>query len=435
MSDDRNADLRSVQEQYENFPYPPRDPEDERGRLIRRNLGPLAIINHHCFGGRKDFQHGFRVLDAGGGTGDSIVHLAWQLRNTDAQLVYIDMSEQSMAIAQGRAKIRGLENIQFICGSLLDVPSMGFEPFDFIVSSGVLHHLVSPPEGLAALRAVLKDDGAMLLMLYARYGRTGVYQIQELLRLVNRDQEDPEKKIANTRALLSVLPDSNWFKRAQDLLSDWKNAGNAGIYDLFLHSIDRSYSIPELYEFIETGGMNIITFGQRQRAIFSPGLAYDDSGLGAMFAHLPEPDRQAAIELACGSITKHSFYAAAQGDTAAKIDDPDMIPFFFPPDFDQYFRQQIAATEPDNKLTINGAGGMVVSVIVGQYTAEAVKQIDGRRTMPEIVRAVCRAAPASPSEEDVMTEIKSLQARLGVWDLLLLRHVSTPYELTQENIG
>ena len=47
---------------------------------------------------------------------------------------------------------------------------------------GVLHHLADPDAGLAALRDVLAPDGAMHLMVYAPYGRTGIYMLQEFCR-------------------------------------------------------------------------------------------------------------------------------------------------------------------------------------------------------------------------------------------------------------
>ena len=56
--------------------------------------------------------------------------------------------------------------------------------FDQIVCTGVLHHLENPDAGLAALRDVLKPDGAMHLMVYAPYGRTGIYMLQEFCRRV-----------------------------------------------------------------------------------------------------------------------------------------------------------------------------------------------------------------------------------------------------------
>ena len=48
---------------------------------------------------------------------------------------------------------------------------------------GVLHHLTDPPQGLAALKSILKDNGAIEIMLYGQYGRTSVSQMQELMRL------------------------------------------------------------------------------------------------------------------------------------------------------------------------------------------------------------------------------------------------------------
>ncbi len=62
--------------------------------------------------------------------------------------------------------------------------------FDQIVCTGVLHHLADPTPGSRALRDVLEPDGAMHLMVYAPYGRTGVYMLQEFCRRVGIDATD-----------------------------------------------------------------------------------------------------------------------------------------------------------------------------------------------------------------------------------------------------
>ena len=56
--------------------------------------------------------------------------------------------------------------------------------FDHVVCTGVLHHLPDPDDGLRALRHVLRPRGAMHLMVYALYGRTGIYMMQEYCRLL-----------------------------------------------------------------------------------------------------------------------------------------------------------------------------------------------------------------------------------------------------------
>jgi 2-polyprenyl-3-methyl-5-hydroxy-6-metoxy-1,4-benzoquinol methylase len=200
--------LPEVRNQYEALPYPPCNPEDDRKRLVLTWLEDLPMINHYCFAGKQSFQNGFKALVAGGGTGDATIFLAEQLRHTDAQVVHLDMSEASIALAKERAQIRGLTNIRWVHDSLLNLPALAAQlgKFDYINCSGVLHHLADPDLGFKALLSVLKADGAIGLMVYATSGRTGVYQMQELMRLVNGEEADAQRKIANTRDLLASLP-------------------------------------------------------------------------------------------------------------------------------------------------------------------------------------------------------------------------------------
>ena len=59
--------------------------------------------------------------------------------------------------------------------------------FDMISVTGVLHHLNDPDHGLRVLVDSLKEHGGMEIMVYAQYGRTGLYQLQEILRLINQN--------------------------------------------------------------------------------------------------------------------------------------------------------------------------------------------------------------------------------------------------------
>jgi len=106
--------LPEVREQYERLPYPPCDPEDDNRRLVTTWLDDLPMVIHYCFGGAQSFARGFRVLVAGGGTGDGTIYLAEQLRATDAEIVHLDLSEASINIARRRAEIRKLENIRWV---------------------------------------------------------------------------------------------------------------------------------------------------------------------------------------------------------------------------------------------------------------------------------------------------------------------------------
>ena len=247
--------LKEVREQYENYPYPPRDPNVEKQSFFCVRSCSLDALNYYHYAGKRNFTKGFRALVAGGGTGDATIALAEQFRGLDAEIVHLDLSINSMQIAKARATVRGLDNITWIHGSILDAEKLFNAPFDFIESVGVLHHLENPAAGLAALTAVLKDDGVMNIMLYASYGRESIYQIQRLMRIINKDEPDMQRKVDNCKTVLTHASQSNAFICAQDIFNDAANFGDVGIYDLFLHSHDVAYSVPEIYQFLAGSGL------------------------------------------------------------------------------------------------------------------------------------------------------------------------------------
>ena len=81
--------------------------------------------------------------------------------------------------AQAKVRLNHLETRQVAIGDVVEVGQHS----DLIVCTGVLHHLADPDAGLRALRSVLKPDGAMYLMVYASYGRTGVYMFRDYRHL------------------------------------------------------------------------------------------------------------------------------------------------------------------------------------------------------------------------------------------------------------
>src|SRR5262249_25130644 len=136
-----------LRQQYEAYPYPLRDPQEEKKRLLEGYPSHMLEVNHYIFGGRRDFRRPFRALVAGGGTGDAAIRLGQHLvdRGCPAEVVYLDLSVASRRIAEARAEVRGLTNIRFVTGSLLELPSLGLGAFDYIDCCGVLHHLPDPP--------------------------------------------------------------------------------------------------------------------------------------------------------------------------------------------------------------------------------------------------------------------------------------------------
>lgn len=424
--------LPEVRDQYESMPYPPCDPKNERKQLVRTWLESLPMINHYCFSGKQTFQNHFRVLVAGGGTGDASIYLAEQLRETNAEIVHVDLSQTSIAIASERAAIRGLTNITWIQDSLLNLPDLGIGKFDYINCCGVLHHLADPNAGLQALRAVLKKNGAMGLMVYATYGRTGVYQMQKLMRLIHSDKADANTKIRNTSSILNTLPESNWFKRGEELHNDHK-LGNAGIYDLLLHSQDRAYTTGELFDWIQDmHGLNLeFSDVQRGRAPYLPRMAFGKMQPANIndITSLPLRKQYEIAELAIGNIITHSFYATASNNCKAQYGDVEHVPFFYHEPLTGPLMAQVFNTNRGLPFALSHEhSGVNLMVNPGKYGAKILLHIDGKKTFQEIfdtVRSEFGADTSPPSDQELFADFSETFDTLNALERLLLRHVST----------
>ncbi len=168
-------------------------------------------------------------------------------------MTWLDRSAAALAIARARADARGLTNIVWEQRSLLDLPGSGLGPFDYIDCCGVLHHLPDPAEGLRALLSVLAPGGGMGLMVYAPYGRTGVYMMQDALRRLAPPDETPQQRLDIARRVMKHLPETQWLRHNRNF-DDHINGGDAGLYDLLLNPRDRAYTVPELSALLRRRG-------------------------------------------------------------------------------------------------------------------------------------------------------------------------------------
>jgi hypothetical protein len=185
------------------------------------------------------------------------------------------------------------------------------------VCVGVLHHLENPVDGLNRLKSVLEDDGFISIMVYGKYGRTGIYQMQDLMKIINTTTDNYPSKINNFKNIYKQLRRNNWFKLGEHLISD-HNESDEGIVDLILHCQDTSFSVSELYNYINKCNLNIIDFSPSVRYKYKykiNNIGYPDNII----------EKYSINELFFGDIIKHSFYISKNIDTKAKIDNLDNI--------------------------------------------------------------------------------------------------------------
>jgi len=414
-----SSSLDNVRAQYEALPYPPRDPRDEAIRLITGTPSHLLEVNHYLFSGRLNFARPFRALVAGGGTGDACIMIAQQLvdRRCPGEVVYLDLSAASRQICEGRAKVRGLRNIQFLTGSLLDLPTMPIGQFDYIDCTGVLHHLPDPAAGLRALASVLQPEGGMGVMLYGEYGRSGVYPLQELLRTLAPLSMALEDRLAMAKRLIRFLPTTNLFRR-NPYLNDHVTGGDAGLYDLLLHSCDRAFTVPEIGKMAAESGLRVVAFLEPVR--YEPATYMSDPIIARQASSLPLLERAAFAERLAGNLRTHIFYATQAGfDTVARPEDTSAIPVLREMD-----AQKLAAGLQPGAPLIANLDGFPWRAQLPALAPRIIAQIDGRKTVAEIYTSL-GAQGGLPQWEDFYAQFEDLYVKLNGVNHLLLRFRTT----------
>ena len=186
--------------------------------------------------------------------------MAEQLNDTNSELVYIDFSISSMHIAQRRVKMRGRLNVVWVKGWVESIPFHGLGHFNYVSSTGVLHHLKSPDKGLRVLNNIQSNEGGGIISVYGRYGRSGVYQIQDLMQTINIDKPIMDSELRRAKSIIEALPENHWIYHAKS--KDMKINGDSGIYDLFLHKRDVSYTMIDFYNYISRNGYEVVGYSQ-----------------------------------------------------------------------------------------------------------------------------------------------------------------------------
>lgn len=415
--------VKNVRAQYESYPYPPRDPQDEKEILFLTVGDNLDEINHICYGGRKEYNEEFRALVAGGGTGDSLIYLAEQLKDSGSKVIYLDMSEASMSIAKARAEVRGLTNIEWHQGSLLELDKMSLGEFDFINCSGVLHHIESPIAGLKALESALSEGGSMFLMLYAKHGRYAIYMMQELLRKLTKGIKMVDK-IKFARDLIADLPSSNYFKEEMDIwgpeIKD-EGFGDSGLYDLLLHDIDRSYDVDELYELLGDTELKLIRFWGNDNLTYHPNMLIPDQSLWSLWQDKTQQEQYSIAEKIHGMHIQHKFFVSRNADCSASLNDKDLRIVLTRELTDQHMAIHDALI-PGQAINLDfqtAVGNKRLTMNANEINKCIFKHLDGTQTINSIIQAVLTECPET-TEQGIIQELQFLLDSLFPLKMLLL---------------
>jgi SAM-dependent methyltransferase len=372
------ASSDEVHDFYERLPYPaPLESLDEHRALYSDPLRRRALF-HRIWPSERPGGHQ-EILVAGCGTSQAA---RYALREPHARVTAIDISETSLRHTLDLQRKYALDNLELHQLPLESVKDLG-RSFDLIVCTGVLHHLADPDLGLRALRDALSHKGALHLMVYAQYGRAGIYMLQEYCRMLRIGTS--AKDLRELGAMLEVLPRDHPIA---GLLSRKDFQRPEALADALLHPRDRAYTVPALYAWLDRCGMS---FGRWiEQAPYLPQCgALANAGHGERLSALSSREQHAAAELFRGTMTQHSLiaYRSDASIAAPAFDFTDercreYIPIRLP--WALTIRERLPAGSV--AVVLNPAHAhrdLVLPVNAAQN--RVLGQIDGQRTLGEIV--------------------------------------------------
>jgi SAM-dependent methyltransferase len=357
---------------------------------------------------------GMEILVAGCGTSQAA---RYALREPASRVTAIDISDTSLRHTRELQKKYNLANLEPRRLAIEDIAELG-RTFDLVVCTGVLHHLPNPDAGLRALRDVMDRDGAMRLMVYAPYGRAGIYMMQEYCRLL--EVRTTRSDLLVLRAALDALPAEHPLSGLLRRAKDFRNPD--AMADALLHPQDRAYSAPELYDWLDRCG---VSFGRwiEQAPYLARCGALAKSPHAERLAALPPRSQHTAVELFRGTMFSHSLIAyrddrpdAPQPITFSGDSWRDYIPIALP--WTICVRERLPPRSVG--VLINRSHTFTDLILpINSFEDRLLGAIDGKRTLAEILQFV---APNRDGERAAL----SFFERLWHYDQIVFDASSAP---------
>jgi 2-polyprenyl-3-methyl-5-hydroxy-6-metoxy-1,4-benzoquinol methylase len=382
--------------------YPSRTLSDERNTLYPNDALSFDALNHFGWAGKRDLRDGARILIVGAGNGDATVLLAEQARGTTVKITAIETSETAIVLAKSRLAKRGLTNVEHRQMSLLDLPGAELGEFDIIECSHVLDHLEDPLEGLAALGAVLADDGVMLLSLNAAYGRMSLQVVQALMQHLITDYMPRDLKIEIVREFLRAVPSDHWLgHNSADFIAELNTLDGSGIEALLLQPFAHTFTAADIYQSLDQCGLALVSFAGKDAANYRVETHVKAPVLRDLVAGRAEYEQHVIADTMHGGLRTHQFYASIQDKAPAAFAD-----------------EMVIVIAPSYGSAAEAAASC--SITSAAHTQALLAAMDGKRSVAEIIAVV--SSQSGAAAEEVRAQLSALYAELHLHQRVFLRH-------------
>ncbi len=241
----------AVKSQYEENPYPRwvRLPKNSNKKFLNAYIQsrfPLSLFR------RLVDDRNPEILIAGCGTGQHSIGTAQSIKG--ARILAVDLSMASLAYAKRKTAELDIKFIEYAQADLLKLSSFD-RSFDFIESSGVLHHLENPFEGWEVLLSLLRPHGVMRIGLYSELARQDIVRVRNLI--CKEGIGSTPKEIRDYRKHLLTLTESEKYgfsTSSSDFFS------TSACRDLLFHVQEHRMNLKVLADFFQDHDLNFLGF-------------------------------------------------------------------------------------------------------------------------------------------------------------------------------
>ncbi len=248
--------LEKIRQQFDSTPYPRIPVEDSP----KENLSLLhfhGLVTPYYQRNQKVVDTKDKlILDAGCGTGYKSLSLA--LANPGAKIVGVDISEESIKLAEHRLAYHEIENSEFhVCG-IEDLPSLGMS-FDYINCDELLYLFPSPAVALKLMGMVLKPEGIIRSNLHCAFQRASLFRAQEFFRTMGLMDDNPrEMEIEIATETMKALRDVVLLKsRTWNSSYEGEDAEEKMLMN-YLFQGDKGYTIRDMFAAFKDANLEFV---------------------------------------------------------------------------------------------------------------------------------------------------------------------------------
>lgn len=258
MNDQAAELLEKIRQQFENTPYP-RNPIEHSPKGVYDLLFIESLVTSYYLKYQRVIDTKAAViLDAGCGTGYTSLVLAEA--NPGAKIVGVDLSEESIKLAEQRLKFHGFDHASFYAMPIENLPSLGLE-FDYISCDEVLYLMPDIVVALQAMKSVLKPTGVIRANLHSSLQRSNYFRAQQLFRIMGLMDDDPgDLEIEIVIETMKALKDPVALKRTTWDFNDTEEAYlKEQVLLNYLLQGDKGYTIPELFAALRAADLELLS--------------------------------------------------------------------------------------------------------------------------------------------------------------------------------